>query len=137
MRIHFCPQCRHEHRLAFFTDLAGKNSVEILRRAGQLDCCQFAQKRALRRPISIETQAGHEPALPQVNSLCGFTGGMGPFMFHFLSCLHLSVSLFSSNSSPAAPWLAPSLTYQPLSFILALSHPLPGSGGLNLRGDLR
>lgn len=66
--------------------------------------------------------------LPQVNALCGSASWIGPFRFHFLSRLHLSVSPFLSLSPLLFSSMSRSRLFHPLSFDRSLSVSLPLTG---------
>lgn len=78
-----------------------KNPVEFCCRSSPTTRpLSLQHKHILRRAVSIDTDEVREPSLPsppltlQLNSLCGSLAKWAPFMFHFLSCLHRSVSPF-------------------------------------------
>ena len=111
----------------FTTDLVRDIVWKSIAGLAKLDYCRCVQKRTLRRPVSMETQTGHDTALRWI--LCVTpTAELVHLGFIFFLVYIFLFLFFSFTFTPTVQQRAPSPTPPSLSFTHSLSVSLPPTG---------
>lgn len=113
-----------DHGLSFLHWWTQGNCVEINSRTCKLDFCQSVQERAVRRPVSMETQTGHETALRWI--LCVAAPAELVHLGFIFFLVYIFLFLFFFHFLPHCSAAGPESDFFCLSFsfihLLFLSH---------------